>query len=374
MLAIQEYIKKFGLERAINSFSLKMKEYDNKILLKYDQLVSPTIMGLTEVQECRGLILEKETYKVLSLGFKKFFNSAESNAVKLDTKSTIVLEKLDGTFINCYHDWNDNVWYGATTGTANGEGEVNNSEGNSFNTLFWKTISKYNLNKDNLNKDYVYMFELTTPYNIVVKPHSVSEVTLLAVRDRVTMLEKSFADVTEIAKELGLPIVKKFDLDFKDFGGLIRTFANMPWTEEGYVCVDKNMNRCKVKNPAYLQVHHLKGKLGNHHIMGIVKTNEIEEFISTFPERKEEIFHLKEKYDNLVDTLEKIWGELKEFKPKNITKSEQKNYATKVFEITTKYDLKQFSGMYFNLGDGRLTNIQDFLLGYDNKILYTMFK
>jgi hypothetical protein len=37
-------------------------------------------MALPEMQECRGLILELDTWKVMSLAFKKFFNSEEGNA------------------------------------------------------------------------------------------------------------------------------------------------------------------------------------------------------------------------------------------------------------------------------------------------------
>jgi hypothetical protein len=33
-------------------------------------------------------------------------------------------------------------------------------------------------------------------------------------------------------------------------------------------------------------VHHLKGKSAEHNILTIVKTNEIEEFATTFPEEK----------------------------------------------------------------------------------------
>ena len=36
MLAIQNYLLKHGLDKSINDFSLKTKEYDNKILFKYD--------------------------------------------------------------------------------------------------------------------------------------------------------------------------------------------------------------------------------------------------------------------------------------------------------------------------------------------------
>jgi hypothetical protein len=99
-LAIVTYIKKYGLDKAINDFKLKSREYDNKILLKYDQLSSPTLMGLPEMQDCRGLILEKCTWKVMSLAFRKFFNAEEGNAAKIDWNTANVLEKLDG----CCHE------------------------------------------------------------------------------------------------------------------------------------------------------------------------------------------------------------------------------------------------------------------------------
>ena len=96
MLAIQKYILANGLEKAILEFNLKTRIYSDKILLKYDQLVSPTLMANKEVQECRGLILEKGSWKVMSLAFTKFFNSEEGNAHKIDWDTAHVLEKLDG--------------------------------------------------------------------------------------------------------------------------------------------------------------------------------------------------------------------------------------------------------------------------------------
>jgi hypothetical protein len=35
-LSIVTYIKTHGLEKAVKDFKLKMKDYDHKILLKYD--------------------------------------------------------------------------------------------------------------------------------------------------------------------------------------------------------------------------------------------------------------------------------------------------------------------------------------------------
>ena len=96
MLAIQKFLLENGLAKAITRFNLKTRIYKSKVLVKYDQLSSPTLMANQEVQECRGLILEKDTWRVMSLAFTKFFNSEEGNAHKIDWNTAHVLEKLDG--------------------------------------------------------------------------------------------------------------------------------------------------------------------------------------------------------------------------------------------------------------------------------------
>ena len=369
MLSIQKYLLEHGLEKTINDFNLKSKDYGHKILLKYDQIESK--MDKIEVQDCRGIILEKNTWKVISLAFRKFFNAEESNAAKIDWNTAQVLEKLDGTMIQLYYDWNDMVWYAGTTGTAEGEGEVNNKSGMTFNRLFFDTVEKkYNFDCSLLNKDNVYVFELTTPYNIVVKPHGESSATLLTVRNRETLVELSGSDLENAAKSMGIPLVKTFDLNASNVGHLLKTFKDMPWSEEGYVVRDGNDNRIKVKNPAYVAVHHLKGKTAEHNILTIVKTNEIEEFAATFPERAEELTRLKENYDLLLSKLNLVWDELQSHRPKSINKDEQKKYAMAVFDVCKRQSVENFTGLYFGLAQQKINSVEEFLLDYDDKILY----
>ena len=371
VLKIQEYLRKHGFDKTVKDFKLKTKIYENKTLFKYDQLISPSMMALPEIQECRGLILENNSWDVISMAFEKFFNSEESNAVKIDWNTASVLEKLDGTLIQVYWDWHKNTWFAGTTGTAEGEGEVNNKLGTTFNDLFWDTVNnKYSFNDCLLNKDLIYVFELTTPYNIVVKPHGESSATILTVRNRLTLGELSFEELNMVSISLGIPLVKKYDLNANNVGVLLRTFEGMVWHDEGYVVVDADFNRIKIKNPAYVAVHHLKGKTAEHNILTIVKSNEIEEFAATFPERKEELFKLKENYDLLVDKLNLVWDELKHRKPKNITKEEQKKYATAVFEVCKNHEVENFTGLYFGLGQNKIPSVEEFLLKYDDKLLY----
>jgi len=371
MLAIQKYIKENGLVKTINDFNLVCKYYPSKILLKYNQLSAPSLMAKPEVQECRGLILENGTWDVLSMSFKKFFNSEEGNAHKIDWNTAHVLEKLDGSMLQVYFDWTKNLWYAATTGTAEGEGEVNNKMGTTFNQLFWNTVKeKYNLDESKFTKGYTYVFELTTPYNIVVKPHGESSASLLTVRNLETFKEVSFEELTIIAEKLGVPRVKAYDLNINNIGALLKTFEKMVWHDEGYVVVDANHNRVKIKNPAYVAVHHLKGKTAEHNILTIVKFNEIEEFASTFPERKNELYKLKTNYDALVAKLNSVWDELKTLRPKNITPQEKKKYAQAVFEVCDKIEVKNFTGLFFGLNDGKVSSVEEFVANYDDKALY----
>ena len=371
-LKIVEYIREFGLEDAIATFKLKSKDYGYKVLLKYDQLESD--MSLSEVQDCRGLILERDTWKVMSLAFRKFFNSAEGSAAIIDWDTAHIFEKCDGTMIQLYWDWVKEKWMVGTSGMAEAEGEVNEKPNTTFSQLFWDTaILNYQLNVGRLVKGRTYVFELMTPYNIVVTPHGQSKLALLGVRHNDSLDEFGFNQILMISTDIGIPHVETFFINALHPDDLIATFEGMPFTEEGYVVCDANFNRIKIKNPAYVAAHHLKSKTGLYHIMVIVKANEVEEYGATFPDRLDEINTLKDKYDELVIKLENIWGELKEFKPKNIAKQEQKRYAMKVFEVIEKYNVKPFSGLFFSLKDRKVESVKDFIFNYSDKNLYEMF-
>lgn len=384
-LALINEIKRFGLEKTAETYKLSVKDYGHKVLIKYDQIESD--MSELPVQDARGIILEKGTWKVMSLAFRKFFNSAETQAAKIDWDSALILEKLDGTLIQLYWDWVLKEWCVGTTGTADGSGEVNNKFGTTFADLFWSTIGKYpgkfygvdKMSKDErnerlnefLNDNFCHVFELTTPYNIVVAPHATSNATLLAARNVITLEELSFDNLAGTAIELDVPLVKVFDINASNTGHVIATLEGMPFSEEGYVVVDNKFNRIKIKNPTYVQVHHLKSKTSEHAIMEIVKTNEVEEFAATFPERREEIFKLKDGFDKLKESLKETWNELEPFKPRIITKEENKRFAMAVFDITGKKGCKNHTGLFFSLKDGKVGSVEEYLKDYDNKKLYT---
>src|SRR5690606_3380292 len=88
--------------------------------------------------------------------------------------------------------------------------------------------------------------------------------------------------------------------------------------------------------------------LSPYHIVDIVKKNELDEFLSYFPNKRKELEDLQTKYNYLVNKLQKIFdNELKSYINKD-----KKTYALKIFETCEYYGIKQFSHVYFNLLKG----------------------
>jgi hypothetical protein len=97
---VTKYIQKKGLDSLIKRYSLKVQKhhkYPNLIQLTYDQINSSFKSKI--VQECRGIILDTDNnFKLISFPYIKFFNYGEGNAAKIDWKSSIITEKLDGKY------------------------------------------------------------------------------------------------------------------------------------------------------------------------------------------------------------------------------------------------------------------------------------
>lgn len=361
-LAIVKYIKEHGLFKTVNDFNLIYKEYPNKVLLKYSQTESP--FKCEEVRDARGIILDKHDWSVMSLGFRKFFNNGETNAAKIDWKSAHVLEKIDGSFAQVYFDKYLNEWCIGSSGTAEGEGVVFGRI--TFKDLFY--MSAKGMNFDKLIKGNTYCFELTTPHNIVVTPHRDFNVTLLAIRELSNLTEFKYKDVIKIGDELNVKTVKRFPLN--NNSEILKTFVGLPFYHEGYVVIDKNFSRVKIKNPAYLAAHHLKNNCAPHSILDIIKTNEIDEFVATFKELEPMVRDLNKKYHDLVSRLEKCWVILKSLKPTSIEPKEKKRFAECVFNVCEEFNVKNFSSIFFLLNDYKITDIKTYMADYDNKKLY----
>lgn len=351
-LNIQTLIDLHGFQNTVDELNLHVSKKDNFVLLKYKQIDADWSKKATH--ECRGLILDtNNNYNVVSYPYDKFFNIGEGYCADIDWDTAKVYEKLDGSLTNLYYY--NNKWNVQTSGTIDADSRTNHIN-YTFSDLFWISVEKMYGDKDKfldkLNKNYNYMFELCTPYNIIVVPHNDFTIKLHGVRD---MLSYDYVDIDTIDLEK----VKRYDINSLD--QINELISNMDWTDEGFVVCDANYNRAKIKNPSYVAVHHTATKTSPYAIMNVIKENEIDEFLAYFKHHTEEINTLKEKWDNTIDEISSLYNRIK-----NI--DDQKEFALEVKKLP-----KMYRGILFSLRNGHIETIHEGLSRISNRDLYNKY-
>jgi hypothetical protein len=291
-------------------YKIIIKEKENYILLKYHQLDSPKC-HLTN--QCRGSIFVAEKpygmYKYVCRPFYRFYNYGEEQAEEIDWESAIVQEKIDGSLVKCWYDVQKNDWWRwSTNGMIDAYecdiSQINLEQNLTFGKLISQTITKHMslkvgdvLEIINNFKDYTHLFELCTIYNKVVVHHEEPKLYYLC-----SIHNKTGEEI--MISNIPFPTPKTYT--FKSLQDCINNAKELPYNEEGYVVKDKYNNRQKVKSPAYLAIHQLKGERlipTDKNILTLVKQGDTEEFLSYFPEYKKFVEKIQEKYDLLLHHL-----------------------------------------------------------------------
>ena len=366
ILEIQKYLREHGEEAAFKHFReelfLAVKEaVDGKrVLFKYNQIESP--MANPICQEARGLILDRtDNWKVLSWPFRKFFNYGEGHAAKLDLSTARVLEKVDGTCISLY--FFDGSWRVQTLGMLDAEGEVNNKfPPETFAELFKKTLGDDKF--EYLWPKYTYTFELATPYNRVVTRYEKDRIVLLSIRHLKSLTEVGYGSPQFLAYyeeiKMAVPIVelpKTYSVAVNSLEEVAKMSMTLPQMDEGYVVVDANFNRVKVKNPSYLALLHLKESSSSSitALVQLVLTNEGSEFLSYFPEFTDQYNRISTAIKEIKDKVQDIWEKAKHIE-------NQKEFA-----LTILAPKVPFVNTLFEIRKGKIKSVDEGFSSLDPK-------
>lgn len=324
----------------------------NLVMFKYSQIDSD--FNLNIVRECRGLILNEDTFDIVSYPFYKFGNYGEGYCPDIDWKSAVMLEKIDGSLIKIVRL--GKMLLISTNGTIDaGKAPVAEQLGcpySTFKDIVVDVLNKKGVHAELFAEGFTYMFELVSPWTRVVIPYPKADLYFLGYRNNITLEEK-------------LPYGHLFDGDFFDvpkrydvssIDDCLAMAKDLPWDEEGYVVVDSAFNRVKVKSPAWLAVHHLKGENGVMSIrraIEIVRANEIDEICSYFEEFRAALNECKERFNSAIEKIEKLWISFLEEEDagKFSCRKDQALYIQREF--------KQFSGIAFALLDAKVESVKD---------------
>jgi len=357
MLELQKFIienpNDFREKLAEKPYSIKIVEDNYHILFKYNQIESD--FNLKLVRECRGIILYKDDYSVASRRFEKFGNFGESYVPDIDWGSASVQEKIDGSLLVRWYSRALNLWMVSTNGTIDAhDADLNYPNFSSFADLFWYTIDnamgKYD-SLSNLDEDKTYLMELATPANRIIVPHKEFMLYHLATKVNETG--------EEVEVDLGLPKPKRYPL--RSIDDCVEASKALPFNDEGYVVVDKYLNRNKIKSPAYLRVHRLRGEgvLTNRRVLDMIRENEQDEYLAYYPEDREAFESMEE---SLNVFFSRILGDLVLLEEKKDFFENRKEAAFWIKEHTI------YPAVCFALLDGQVTsgNFESWFMEFNN--------
>ena len=276
-------------KRILSEKGLIVKEYDDLYLVKYDK--NKSNMKDLDVLKCRGLILEKNTNKVVcappqkSTDIDYYHNIYENN---LDTE-IIFEEFIDGTMINLFKYKNGT--YISTRSCLGANCRWNSS--NTFNTLFNECIEFSNF--DNIDENLTLSFIIQHPDNTIVKKYVKADIKLCVANrinedNSITILNRT--QMTDILQKynLNIEIPKRYSLESME--QTYKKIDELDETDQGIILKNYNENgdnRSKIRNINYNKIRFLRGNTNNKQYLyfQLRKNQNVQEYLDYFPEDKE---------------------------------------------------------------------------------------
>ena len=337
MLKVQEFLRNGGtledLAREPYNLFVRKHDTDGRVLLKYSP-ASPKSDPIC--QECRGLILDAENnWKVVCRSFNRFFNAGEEEAAEL-TGRIRVYEKVDGSICRFYyfHD----KWYCASM-TGIDASKVWIDDKYNFFDLVLRALAERGLTWDDfiagLHNDYCYTYELATQDNVVVVPHEGYHLYYLDHRYLPSDKEVFFPDYRTECCDV---------YDFSSLEEVQQAAASLGDNQEGFVVVDENWNRVKVKGDQYFKLHFMLNN-GKPDCLSLILNDGKDEFLSYFPRFKKDFEEVEEQLSDIEWYAELLRGNTSTFW----------NYSRKDFAASIDVQKEFKSFVFYCYQDHNLT-------------------
>ena len=255
------------------------------------------------VQEARGIILDLNTLDVVCFPFRKFGNYGEPYADHIDLNTARVQEKVDGSIMKLY--FYNGKWELATNGTVDAYANIGSytSTGKSFGELFDEGAKDVALDYSRLDPANTYIFELVSPDCTIVVPYEKTTIYHTGTRCNATGVE--------LVTDIGVKKPKEYNLNsLEDCIASAKMMNENAEADalngEGYVVVDGNWNRVKVKSPDYIQAHYCSTykNPSEKKIIWFIREGNAYEIATYIPSFKEKVDAVEAKIDALVESIE----------------------------------------------------------------------
>lgn len=294
-------------------------DYPKLVVLNYDQIESPKFDPI--VRECRSLVLEYDNgWHVISRSFDRFFNYGEE-PVGWNIQDLVAYEKMDGSLISVF--FYNGEWLYRTRKMLMPVSNIHDSSLNvTWNNFIEEALGEKWLdfceeNSRVLNHvfhSHTFIFEVVGPENRVVVRYPDRKAALLAIRHNSSggYARRQVVLPDSVAKDYGWIVPREYT--FATMSQCLESAKELRNLEEGYVLYGTDQAPAfKMKNPAYVAAHHLRGEgvLTPRRVMDLLIINEIDEYLSIFPEDMEKMMPYIYAYQLMWEDIEYVWGQSK---------------------------------------------------------------
>jgi len=237
-------------------------------------------------RQLRGVILEKETNKIVAYGLdhdievrsEKDLQDLPYYCFDPEINEMVVEDAIDGTLIRMYYY--NNQWNYATNRCIDASKSFWVSE-RSFKDLFLEAAERCSLDTNLLNKHCTYTFVLCHPENRNVKKYSFPSIYHIGTR---------LNNTQETDHSIGIQAPKSYEFD--SWESILQRANELPFFQEGFIVkvyVSNMIYRIKVVNKKFTDVHAIKGNHRNpaiHYVstVRIMGQDAIDRYLKYFPE------------------------------------------------------------------------------------------
>lgn len=300
---VQTYNQK-GPEHFKDVLGIKTKTDGKHIIFDYNMI--DVDWKWEPAHLCRGLVLDAHTHMPLCVPLVKFWNAGEALAQTIDWSSAVVFEKMDGTMVKRWYSPHTGEFELSTRYQLPGDLKQNTIGGSS---ITWHELISRCLKGIpkalNQSPQETLVFEVMSPINRVVVHHKQFHAALLARRSNVTMEEQMLVDNPFAPQTFA----------FASHSEVERFAHGLKGTQcEGFVVLDSNFNRVKIKGEQYVRLHHLKDSATSSlkSLILVVRNNEEDEVGTYFPEFVPAMEKIRDVIDEVVSQHVRAYEELKD--------------------------------------------------------------
>lgn len=306
---IQNHPNDWEEKLSSDPYNLKISRDGPYVMLKYNQLSSDFSNPI--VREARGIIFREDNWKCVRRAFDKFFNYGELNAAEVDWNTAKVQTKIDGSLISAWFD--DKKWHYSTSGTIDVyKAPTGDIKLPTFGDVLEEAFRNNSITKEifeqSASRRVCYTFELVSPQTRVVIPYEKPDLYFIGYR---TMKTECEMNPKESLVSAFFKTPKEYD--FHSAQDVVDSAKELPWDEEGYVVVDSNFNRVKIKSPAWLVAHYARSNnlISKESLIQVILDGEQEEFLVYANDYREELESVEQEMEDFVKDLDDAAREMK---------------------------------------------------------------